>query len=66
MSPEHRSVVLDLVPAAAARVALLDPDAPIPDPIGGGPADYARCAAQVERAVDRRLKEFLDEDRNWQ
>lgn len=66
MLPEHRSVVLDLVPAAAARVALLDPDAPIPDPIGGGPADYARCAAQVERAVDRRLKEFLDEDRNWQ
>jgi len=65
MSPEHRDAVLDLVPAAADRVELLDPEGPVPDPIGGGPEAYERCAAQIERQVEARVREFLDEDRNW-
>lgn len=66
MSPEHRGFVLDYAPAAADRVALLDPSGPISDPIGGGPGDYERCAGQIERAVSLRLMELLDEDRDWE
>jgi tRNA threonylcarbamoyl adenosine modification protein (Sua5/YciO/YrdC/YwlC family) len=65
MSPEHRSAVLDLVPSAASRVFPLDAGAPVPDPIGGGPNEYERCARQIEQATERRLEEFLNEDRNW-
>ncbi len=65
MSPEHRQVVLGLVPAAAPRVHMVDPDGPVADPIGGGPEEYRRCAEQLEQAVAQRLKEFVDEDRNW-
>ncbi|TWT46064.1 Threonylcarbamoyl-AMP synthase [Phycisphaerae bacterium RAS1] len=65
MSPEHAAAVRDLLPTGSARVALLDPSGPIADPIGGGPAEYARCAAQIERAVDARVEEFIREDRDW-
>ncbi len=66
MSPEHKQAVLDLVPAAAARVELLDPNGAIADPIGGDAATYRQCADQIERAIDQRLEEVLDEDRDWQ
>jgi tRNA threonylcarbamoyl adenosine modification protein (Sua5/YciO/YrdC/YwlC family) len=65
MTPEHRSAVLDLVPGAAARVELFDPDGLVADPMGSGPEAYRRCAAHLERLVDVRLREFLDEDFNW-
>jgi L-threonylcarbamoyladenylate synthase len=65
MSVEHRQAVVDLVPAAAGRVTLLDPVGPVPDPIGGSADQYRQCADQIERAIGLRLKEFLDEDRNW-
>ena len=65
MSPEHRAAVLDLVPAAAGRVRLLDENAPVLDPFGGSAEEYQRCAEHIGRAVAARLKEFLDEDRNW-
>jgi protein-tyrosine phosphatase len=65
MSAEHRRAVLDLVPAAAGRVALLDPQDPVADPFGGSAAEYERCAGRIERAVNVRLEEFLDEDRHW-
>lgn len=65
MSPEHAAAVKDLLPAAAPRVALLDASGPIADPIGGGPSEYARCAAQIERAVETRVEEFIREDRDW-
>lgn len=64
MTPEHREQVLDLSPAAGDRVCLLD-DAGISDPVGGAPADYARCAEQIDQAVARRVEEFADEDRHW-
>jgi protein-tyrosine phosphatase len=65
MTPEHRAAVRALMPSADSRIALLDADGPIVDPIGGGPADYARCAAHIERAVEARLEEFVHEDRDW-
>ena len=65
MTVDHRSAVLDLAPGAAERVALLDPDGSVADPIGGGPEDYRRCGAQVERAVVARVEEYVNEDRAW-
>lgn len=65
MSPEHRTAVLGLVPSAVGRVFALDEERPVADPIGGGPEEYRRCAAQIERAVEARLEEFLNEDCTW-
>jgi protein-tyrosine phosphatase len=65
MSPEHRQAVLDLVPSAANRATLLDDENPVPDPIGGTADDYTRCAMQIEKAVEARVEEFLNEDRHW-
>jgi protein-tyrosine phosphatase len=65
MSLDHRARLIDLSPAVAARVELLDPTGSIADPIGGDAAAYARCAAQIEQAVRIRVKELIDEDRNW-
>lgn len=64
MTPEHQAAVLDLVPAAADRTQLLDARA-ISDPIGHGAEAYARSAAQIEAAVQRRVEEILNEDRDW-
>jgi hypothetical protein len=65
LSEEHRQAVVDLVPGAAGRVQLLDPNGSISDPIGGPPETYARCAEQIEAALKTRLEEILDEDRDW-
>jgi protein-tyrosine phosphatase len=65
MSDDHRETILAMAPHAADRVFPLDPSGPVSDPIGGGPEQYQRCAEQIERAVDARLEELLDEDRNW-
>lgn len=65
MSPEHRRTVVDLVPGAASRVELLDADGPVSDPMGGSMEQYRACADQIERAVARRLEEFVNEDRDW-
>jgi L-threonylcarbamoyladenylate synthase len=65
MSPEHRDMVVDLAPGVAGRTHLLDPDGAIADPFGGPSSAYERCAEQIEQAVQRRVKEFVDEDRNW-
>lgn len=65
MTPEHREMVLDLAPGAAGVVELLDPRGAVLDPLGGGPEDYVRTADHLEQAIEARLKEFLDEDRNW-
>lgn len=65
MSPEHVDVALDAVPGAAGRVTLLDPSGPISDPIGGSAEAYRQAAAHIERALEGRLQEFLDEDLDW-
>jgi L-threonylcarbamoyladenylate synthase len=66
MSPDHRQAVLDLVPSAVDRVFALDENANVPDPIGCGPEEYRRCAEQIEKAVEARLEELVNEDRDWQ
>jgi len=65
MSPEHRQCVLNLVPSAAARVALLDPAGPVADPIGGSAEQYRHCAEQIAGAIGQRIEEFVNEDRHW-
>jgi len=65
MTEAHRAAVLELAPGAADRVALLDAHGPVEDPIGGGQEDYRRCAEQIERATKARVKEQVDEDRDW-
>ncbi len=66
MSSDHRHRLIDMVPEAASRTVLLDGEASIADPIGGGPDEYRACAAQIERAVAERAEELLNEDRDWQ
>lgn len=66
LSAEHRDALRALVPAAAEKVELLDPAGSISDPIGGGDAAYAACAARIERAIEARVEEYVDEDRDWQ
>ncbi len=65
MAPEHQEAVIELVPSAADRTRLLDPAGAVADPIGGGAADYRACAEQIERAVESRVAEVLDDDRDW-
>lgn len=65
MSPEHLTAVVRYAGGAGLRVELLDAGSPISDPMGGGPEEYRRAAQQIEQAVDRRLEEYLDEDRDW-
>jgi protein-tyrosine phosphatase len=65
MSVEHRETVLEYFPGAEQRVALLDAQGSIPDPIGGGPQDYRECADRIERAVRARVEEVVHEDRHW-
>jgi len=65
MTIAHRDAVLDLVPAAAGKVAWLDPGGDVTDPLLGGAVEYERCATQIEQAVQKRLEEFLNEDLDW-
>lgn len=58
MTRAHRAAVLELDPAAEARVEPLDPEAEISDPIGGAFEDYRACADQIEAALARRLEEI--------
>jgi protein-tyrosine phosphatase len=58
MTHAHRQEVLALVPEAAERVVLLDPDGrEISDPLGGGPATYAACADEIQSAVRKRMED---------
>lgn len=65
MTPEHGAMVHALSPAAAGRVELLAPSAPIADPIGGTAEQYQRAAEQIHQAVRKRVEELLHEDRAW-
>lgn len=65
MAVEHRETVLEYFPGAESRVALLDAEGSIPDPIGGSPQDYRDCADRIERAVRARVEEVVHEDRHW-
>jgi len=56
MAEEHVAAVLAIDPGA--HVELLDPDrAAVPDPYGGGRAEYRASYALIQRALKRRLTE---------
>ncbi len=57
MGRSHRQAVLSLVPSAAEKVATLDPDRDIEDPIGGDAELYRALAGKLRDLIDRRLKE---------
>jgi protein-tyrosine-phosphatase len=60
MTRAHREAVLAaLPPSKAAGVELLDPKGgDVPDPVGGGRADYLRAAERIEAALRARLDEW--------
>ncbi len=60
MTEAHRQGVLSLVPQAADKVVLLDPEGrDVQDPIGGGPEKYRSSAEQIRRAVQQRMEEWF-------
>jgi protein-tyrosine phosphatase len=58
MSPEHKDFICDLVPGMAHRVILLS-ESGVADPIGGSDDVYFKCAQNLERLIEARLKELL-------
>ena len=60
MTRAHRAAILRHRPDAAEKVALLDPDgADIPDPIGGGMAEYEACRDAIARGLNAILPDLL-------
>ena len=59
MTRSHRDRVIDMVPSAKDRVALLLGDEDIRDPIGGSEDDYEQCARTVEKGLSARLQEVI-------
>lgn len=52
MTAGHRDSILAVRPDLADRVHLLSREGlDIADPIGGGPAEYERCRAEIEREL---------------
>ena len=59
MTAPHRAAILRHRPDLRDRVTLLDPaGGDIPDPIGGGMADYEACRDAIERGLDALTIEF--------
>lgn len=59
MTAAHRARVLELSPAAEAKVHTLDPSGKdIPDPIGGPLEEYRACAARIRTLVRERLAQL--------
>ena len=58
MTRSHRNAILAEWPDAAPRVKLLSRDgADVPDPIGGTPDQYQRCALQIKAELETWLNE---------
>ena len=57
MSRNHAATVLAMSPAAADKVATLDPDGDIEDPIGADVATYVSLAGQLQNLIEKRLEE---------
>lgn len=56
MDRGHAQAVTALVPAAVEKVATLDPDHDIDDPIGGDSALYHQLAKQLQSLIENRLR----------
>lgn len=64
MTAAHRAVILARRPDLVDRVELLSREGlDVIDPIGGGPAEYERCRAEIEREL-MLIVEQLPTDRN--
>lgn len=61
MSQGHREAVLGLVPSAASKTVLLDPERDIEDPIGASTAHYRTLADQIEVLVRERVRQFIEQ-----
>jgi protein-tyrosine-phosphatase len=57
MTPGHRQAVLAMVPDAADRTVVLDPDDDLPDPHGQPLSAYRDCADMLRAVIGRRLAE---------
>jgi protein-tyrosine-phosphatase len=55
MTATHRDAVLALVPDAADRTIVLDPDGSLPDPHGQQTALYRQCADQLRILITQRI-----------
>jgi protein-tyrosine phosphatase len=58
MTDAHRDEVLELVPGAARKTFLLDPNGDIADPIGSSLAVYQQVAARMSELLRQRLGEL--------
>ena len=57
MSQNHARAVTALVPSAAEKVATLDPQGDIEDPIGGDVSLYHQVAGELRTLIEKRLRE---------
>jgi len=57
MGRAHARAVTSLVPSASEKVATLDPQGDIDDPIGGDVALYHRLAGELRTLIEQRLRE---------
>lgn len=57
MGRAHARAVTALVPSAADKVATLDPERDIDDPIGGDETLYRELAGQLRKLIESRLKD---------
>jgi protein-tyrosine phosphatase len=57
MSHDHAHAAMSMVPSAAAKIATLDPEGDIEDPIGGSVELYQDLAERLVKLIDARLKE---------
>ena len=57
MGRAHARAVTSLVPSASEKVATLDPQGDIDDPIGGDDALYHRLAGELRTLIEQRLRE---------
>jgi protein-tyrosine phosphatase len=57
MGRAHARAVTTLVPSAAEKVATLDPQGDIEDPIGGDSSLYQQLAGELRTLIEKRLQE---------
>ena len=59
MARTHCERITALIPKAANKCMLMAENKDIPDPIGQSQSCYNRCADRIEKAVEKRLSEFV-------
>lgn len=57
MTQAHVRAVEAMEPAAASKVATIDPAGDVPDPIGGSQEEYDRTAARLLELIRKRFEE---------